>query len=84
MIVFRRKNFAFFGKTIANFNNMTSAFKAGNYGQAAKSGLGVLGRGSLGVAKGVGGAALAAGAIGGYKAISTTKDALTGELGNSD
>lgn len=41
-----------FAKTISNFNNMKSAFKAGNMGQAIKSGSAAAYRGTLGLAKG--------------------------------
>lgn len=83
MIVLRRKNFAFFGKTIANFKNMTGAFKAGNYGQAAKSGAAALGRGTLGVAKGAAGATLAAGAVGGLGFLGASGSALSGNMGDN-
>lgn len=78
MIVLRRKNFAFFGKTIANFNNMKSAFSAGNYGQAAKAGAATLGRASLGVGKG----AAAVGTIGGLGFLGASGKALSGNMGN--
>ena len=40
-----------FTKTVANFNNMKTAFNAGNKGQAIKSGLSAVGRGTIGLAK---------------------------------
>lgn len=78
MIVFRRKNFGILSGTAGwigkSFNNAGKFYNSGQYSKAIGSALGGVGKSAL----------VAAPLVGGYKAISTTKDALTGELGNSN
>lgn len=81
----KMKTFAF-AMTKANWGAAKNAFKAGNMGQAFKSGMGAMGRGTLGVAKGlaIGGiGAAGVGAVGAGIAGKKTLDTVTGEIGDN-